>query len=176
MANARRDPVAGQIIAAAIKVHRTLGPGLLESSYEVCLEYELTARGLRVERQVPVPIVYEGIALDCGYRLDLLVDRAIIIEVKSVEDLRPIHSAQVLTYLRLSEAGQALLFNFNSVKLVDGMRSFLGTGKQLPNTPIVDVGDGERTFPRAPGLGGGPGHPLRPARPSAPQGGSRETP
>src|SRR5687767_12223132 len=101
MTHVQRDPVAGEIIEAAIKVHRSLGPGLLESSYEVCLEHELTKRRLRVARQVPVPIVYEGIRLDCGYRLDLVVNGEIVIEVKSVERLLPLHTAQVLTYLRL---------------------------------------------------------------------------
>src|SRR6187402_884474 len=108
MTHVHRDEVGSQIIDAAIKVHRTLGPGLLESSYEVCLDHELNSRGLRVARQVPVPIVYEGIRLDCGYRLDLVVDGDIVVEVKSVEKLLPLHTAQVLTYLRLSGARQVL--------------------------------------------------------------------
>jgi GxxExxY protein len=154
MSHVHRDPVAGEIIDAAIKVHRALGPGLLESSYEVCLEHELTVRGLRVERQVPVPIVYEGIRLDCGYRLDLFVDDGIIVEVKSVEKLLPLHTAQVLTYLRLTGARQLLLFNFNSVRLLDGMRSLLGDGKR----PSQQHGGGQQCgvpeYPRAPGIGG----------------------
>jgi GxxExxY protein len=156
MADIRRDPVAGEIIDAAIKVHRALGPGLLESSYEVCLDHELNSRGLQVARQVPVPIVYEGITLNCGYRLDLVVNGDIVIEVKSVEKLLPLHTAQVLTYLRLSGARQVLLFNFNSVKLMDGLRSFLGDGKQRSQRPWIGRALGEPQFPRAPGLGGGP--------------------
>ena len=154
MTNVRRDPLAGQILDAAIKVHRNLGPGLLESSYEVCLHYELTARGLRVERQVALPVVYEEITLDCGYRLDLFVNRAIVIEVKSVEKVLPIHEAQVLTYLRLSGARQVLLFNFNSVRLIDGMRSFLADGKQRSRQAGFSPTRGEPPFPRAPGIGG----------------------
>ena len=156
MADLHRDPVEGEIIDAAIKVHRTLGPGLLESSYEVCLHHELTSRRLLVERQVPVPIVYEGITLECGYRLDLLVEGDIVVAVKSIERLLPLHTMQVLTYLRLTGARQALLFNFNSVKLTDGLRSFQGNGKQSSLPPWVGRTPGERPFPRVPGLGGGP--------------------
>lgn len=157
MTHVHRDPTGRQIIDAAIKVHRALGPGLLESSYEVCLDHELNSRGLRVARQVPVPIVYEGIQLDCGYRLDLVVNGDVVIEVKSVERLLPLHTAQVLTYLRLTGARQALLLNFNSVKLMDGLRSFLGDGKQRSRRPWVGRTFGERPYPRAPGLGGGLG-------------------
>jgi len=156
MTDIRRDPVSGQIIDAAIKVHRALGPGLLESSYEICLDRELNSRGLRVARQVPLPIVYEGITLDCGYRLDFVVNGDIVIEVKSVEKLLPLHTAQVLTYLRLSGARQVLLLNFNSAKLMDGLRSFLGDGKQRSQHPWIGRQLGERPFPRVPGLGGGP--------------------
>jgi GxxExxY protein len=156
MTHVHRDAVGRQIIDAAIKVHRALGPGLLGSSYEVCLEHELNSRGLRVARQVPVPIVYEGIRLECGYRLDLVVNGEIVIEVKSVEMLLPLHTAQVLTYLRLSGARQALLLNFNSVKLMDGLRSFLGDGNQGSQRPWPGRSLGEPPFPRAPGLGGGP--------------------
>ena len=154
MTHVHRDPEGREILDGAIKVHRHIGPGLLESSYEVCLHHVLSARGLRVERQVPVPIVFEGITLDCGYRLDLFVNRAIIIEVKSVEKLLPIHTAQVLTYLRLSGARQVMLFNFNSVRLMDGMRSFLADGKQSSHPPGFAGRRGEPPFPRAPGLGG----------------------
>ena len=160
MTHVHRDEVGRQIIDAAIKVHRTLGPGLLESSYEVCLEHELISRRLGVDRQVPLPIVYEGITLNCGYRLDLVVNGDIVIEVKSVEKLLPLHTAQVLTYLRLSGARQLLLFNFNSVKLMDGLRSFLGEGKHGSQRPWIGRALGERPFPRAPGLGGGPGVPT----------------
>ena len=135
MTHIQRDEVAGEIIGAAIEVHQELGPGLLESAYEPCLEYELTKRGLRVERQVAIPVTYDGTRIDCAYRLDLVVDRDVIVEVKSVEQLLPIHDAQVLTYLKLSGARQALLFNFNCLRLKDGLRSFLGHGKSVPQSP-----------------------------------------
>ena len=157
MTQVHRDAVGSQIIDAAIKVHQALEPGLLESSYEVCLEHKLGSRRLRVERQVRVPIVYEGVRLDCGYRLDLVVNGDIVIEVKSVEKLLPLHTAQVLTYLRLSGARQILMFNFNCVKLMDGLRSFLGDGKQSSQRPWIGRALEERPFPRVPGLGGGPG-------------------
>ena len=132
MADVHRDPVVQEIIGAAIEVHSELGPGLLESAYQACLVHSLFRRKLRVERQVAVPIVFDGLHLDCGYRLDLLVERNIIVEVKSVRELEPIHTAQVLTYLRLTGARQALLLNFNCLRLKDGLRSFLGHGKQVP--------------------------------------------
>jgi len=154
MTHVHRDAVGRQIIAAAIKVHRALGPGLLESSYEVCLEHELSARGVRVDRQVPVPIVYDGLSLDCGYRLDLVVDGDIVVEVKSVEELLPLHTAQILTYLRLTGARQALLLNFNTVRLRDGLLSFLGEGKQGSQRPRASRAFGEHPFPRVPGIGG----------------------
>jgi GxxExxY protein len=124
--NVDRSPVTDAIIAAAIKVHDTLGPGLLESVYEKCLAHELSKRGLRVESQSPLPVEYDGVRLDCGYRLDLLVERQVIIEVKSVERLLPIHTAQVITYLKLSGVRQALLLNFNAPTLTGGMKSLLG--------------------------------------------------
>jgi len=105
---------------------------LLESAYEACLAHELRAKGLLVEQQSPVPLVYDEVALDCGYRLDLLVDRDVIIEVKCADAVLPIHTAQVLTYLRLSGARQALLMNFNFATLKEGLRSFLGKGNGLP--------------------------------------------
>jgi GxxExxY protein len=132
MAEVQRDPVAGQIIEAAIEVHQQLGPGLLESTYKRTMAYELSARGLHLAQEVAIPISYKGIAIDCGYRLDLLVDRGIIVEVKSVAQLAPIHDAQVMTYLRLTGARQALLFNFNETTLMRGLRSFLGHGKHVP--------------------------------------------
>ncbi len=102
-----------------------LGPGLLESAYEACLAYELRKRGLAVEQQRPVPLVYEEVKLECGYRLDLLVERSVVIEVKSVEALAPIHEAQTLSYLRLSGCKLALLVNFNVTVLKDGVRRFI---------------------------------------------------
>jgi GxxExxY protein len=105
-----------------MRVHSALGPGLLESAYEACLHYELTKGGLRVEAQKPLPLVYQTVKLECGYRVDLLVESKLIIEVKAVESLAEIHFAQVLTYLRLSNLRLALLLNFNVVHMKDGIR------------------------------------------------------
>jgi GxxExxY protein len=126
------DPVVEDIIGASIKIHRALGPGLLESSYEHCLEYELRKRRLVVQRQVPVPLIYEDVRLDCGYRVDLIVDGDIIVEVKSIDALKGIHSAQMLTYLRLTGARHGLLMNFNCTTLKQGLKSFVGRGKSVP--------------------------------------------
>ena len=115
----RLDALTQQIIGAAIAVHRELGPGLLESSYEACLTFELVERRLRFERQKPLPLVYRGRTLDCGYRIDLLVEEEVVVEVKSVERLEPIHTAQVLSYLRLSSRKVGLLINFNVKWLAD---------------------------------------------------------
>lgn len=128
MVDVQRDPVASTVIAGAIDVHRWLGPGLLETAYQTCLAYELLQRGLRVEKEVPVPVMFKGIRMDCGFRLDLLIEGAVILEIKSVERLIPIHTAQVLTYLRLTRARQAFLMNFNAMTLKDGLKSFLGGG------------------------------------------------
>ena len=113
------------IIGRAIEVHRELGPGLLESTYETCLEYELKERGLDVKRQIALPVIYKNIKLNAGYRIDLLVENKIIIEIKSVDSLADIHTAQLLTYLKLKELKLGLLINFNSVKVVDGLKRVL---------------------------------------------------
>jgi GxxExxY protein len=110
------------IIGAAIEVHRVLGPGLLESAYETCLCRELDLRGLPYERQKPLPVVYKDVHLDAGYRLDLLVDNRIVVEIKAVEALCPIHEAQLLTYLRLGGWQLGLLINFNVEVLKEGLR------------------------------------------------------
>ncbi len=111
-----------QIIGCSYKVHSNLGPGLLESTYETCLEYKLQSNGFTVERQVALPVVYEGIKLEAGYRIDLLVNNSVIIEIKSVEALAPIHTAQVLTYLKLSGKKLGLLINFNETDLKKGIK------------------------------------------------------
>lgn len=111
-----------KIIGCAIKVHRVLGPGLLESAYEVCLVHELRKAGLRVERQVPLPIVYDGIELDACYQLDIVVEDLIILELKSVERIMPIHEAQLLTYLKLTKKKLGLLINFNVELLKNGIK------------------------------------------------------
>ena len=111
-----------QIIGAAIEVHRLLGPGLLESTYEECLCHELAQRTLPFERQKAVPVVYKGVKLDCGYRLDLLVSDRVVLELKSVDSLAPIHDSVLLTYLKLSGHRIGLLINFNVQMLKDGIR------------------------------------------------------
>ena len=121
----RLNKITERIIGAAMRVHRTLGPGLLESAYEACLSYELRKEGLNVEQQKPVPLVYEEVKLECGYRMDLLVEHSVVVEIKSVEALAPVHEAQTLSYLRLSECKLALLLNFNVALLKDGIRRFI---------------------------------------------------
>ena len=116
------DPLTGQIVACAMKVHSSLGAGLLEGVYEVCLARELSKSGLAAERQLPLPVRYDGETLDAGYRIDLLVERAVIVEVKSVDKLMPLHTAQLLTYLRLAGLKTGLLINFNVTHLRDGIR------------------------------------------------------
>ena len=120
-----RDPLTERVIGSAIAVHRLLGPGLLESAYEECLCFELAQAGIGHARQVPLPIVYKGVRLDCGYRLDILVEQQLVLEIKTVEKLLPIHEAQMLTYLRLGRYGTGLLMNFNSIVLKDGIRRFV---------------------------------------------------
>ena len=119
------DALTKKIIGAAIQVHRALGPGLLESSYETCLIYELLQEGLKVERQKAIPIRYKDINLDCGYRLDLLVEEKIILEIKSVNELAKVHEAQLVTYLRLSGCQVGLLINFNVRILRQGIRRII---------------------------------------------------
>jgi len=116
------DQIAAQIVDAGFQVHKTLGPGLLESAYEECLAHELTQRGLVVRRQVAMPIAYKGVKLDAGYRLDLLVDSSIVVEVKAIESLLPIHQAQLMTYLRLSGCRLGFLMNFNVQMFKTGVR------------------------------------------------------
>ena len=118
----RADVLSSQIIAAAIDVHRVLGPGLLESAHEACLCHELSLRNIAYERQKPLPVVYKGVRLDCGYKIDLLVEELVIVELKSVEALEPIHQAQLLTYLRLQQLWLGLLINFNVPVLIHGIK------------------------------------------------------
>ena len=117
--------VTEAIIGAAIEVHRELGPGLLESAYEACLVYELEERGLRVERQRSQPVICKAIRIDCGYRIDLLVEDVVIVELEAVEQVKPIHEAQLLSYLKLSCRTVGLLINFNVKLLKDGIRRFV---------------------------------------------------
>lgn len=131
--NSEINRVTEQIIGAAIEVHSVLGPGLLESAYEACLAHELTQRGLRVERQRPVPVVYKGVELDCGYRIDLLVEDAVVVELKAVEAFLPVHEAQVISYLKLSGHHVGLLINFNVVRLRDGLRRLVHDLSESPS-------------------------------------------
>lgn len=117
----RLNAISGEAVDSAIAVHRELGPGLLESVYEVILAHELRTRGFEVERQKPIPIEYRGVRFDEGYRLDLVVNDLLIIEIKSVEQIAPVHSKQVLTYLRLTDKPLGLLLNFNTALMKDGI-------------------------------------------------------
>jgi GxxExxY protein len=110
------------IIGSAIEVHRVLGPGLLESAYQACLEYELRERGLQIARQQELPVIYKGVRIDCGYRLDIVVEDLIIVELKAVERFEPIHEAQLLSHMKLSDCCLGLLLNFNVTVLKDGIR------------------------------------------------------
>jgi GxxExxY protein len=116
------DALSHRVIGCALEVHKALGPGLLESAYEQCLAYEMSREGIRFDIQHPLPVEYKGIKLDCGYRLDFLVEKQIVLELKSVESLLPIHEAQLLTYMKLAKAGIGLLINFNARILKDGMK------------------------------------------------------
>jgi GxxExxY protein len=128
--------ITGIIIAAAIAVHKVLGPGLLESAYITCLIFELRRRGLKVEEQRPVPLTYCGIKLDCTYRLDLVVEDLVIVEVKALEKFAPIHTAQMLTYLRLTDCPVGLLLNFNAPVLKDGLKRVLNTWTTCKRTSV----------------------------------------
>ena len=120
--NDRLDQISRRIIGAAIEVHRHLGPGLLESAYESCLVFELRQLGLKVEEQKSLPVVYKEVQLDCGYRLDMVVEDEIIVEIKAVEKLLPIHEAQLLSYLRLAKKRVGLLMNFHVPVLKNGLK------------------------------------------------------
>ncbi len=120
--SAQRDPLTERVIGAAIEVHRALGPGLLESAYEECLCYELGQVGIEFERQVELPLVYKSLRLDHGYRIDIVVDGVLVVEVKAVDMLLPIHEAQLLTYPRLGGYPTGLLINFNVPVLKNGLR------------------------------------------------------
>lgn len=120
--SAELDAIARQVVDAAFTVHSTLGPGLLETVYEICLAHELRKRNLRVQRQVELPVHYDGIQIDGGFRLDLVVNELLVIELKAVEELLPVHQAQVLTYLKLSKKRLALLINFNVPRIKDGIK------------------------------------------------------
>jgi GxxExxY protein len=136
----RPDELTGAVIGACIEVHRHLGPGLLESAYEQCVCHELTLRGLTFERQRPIPRVYKGLQLECGYRADLIVERSLLVEIKAVEHLLPLHKAQVITYLMLTELRTGLLVNFHVSALKQGLRRLINpklpsAARLLPGAP-----------------------------------------
>ena len=129
----RLDQITRRIIGAAIEVHKNLGPGLLGSAYQVCLAFELRERGFNVEEQKPLPVVYKQVKLDCGYRMDLLVENEIVVEVKAMEQLAPIHEAQLLSYLRLSGKHVGLLINFHVRVLKNGLKRIVD---QFPDPAV----------------------------------------
>jgi len=129
---------AREIVDAALTVHRRMGPGLLESVYEQCLAYELTKRGLHVRRQVPVPVTYDEMTLEAGFRMDVLVEEIVIVETKAVKELHPVEYQQTLTHLRLANKPLGFLMNFNEVRLKDGLHRLINTAA-LRHPSIVDL-------------------------------------
>jgi len=125
MGNIPYEELSSRVIGCAIEVHRFLGPGLLESTYEQCLAHELALNDIAFKLQHPLPVEYKGLQLDCGYRIDMLVEEKIILELKSVEEIHGIHQAQLLTYMKLSGIKQGYLVNFNVKRLKDGLKSFV---------------------------------------------------
>jgi GxxExxY protein len=121
------NEISNIVIGAAIKVHKVLGPGLLESAYEECLNYEIKKLGLQIQKQKALPLIYEEVKLDCGYRIDLIVENKLIIEIKAVEFLNDVHVAQLLTYLKLSKINLGLLINFNVTVLKNGIRRIINS-------------------------------------------------
>jgi GxxExxY protein len=119
-----RDPFTGKIIGCAIEVHRVLGPGLLESTYQQCLARELGLNNIEFQLEHALPVDYKGVRLDCGYRIDILVENRLILELKSVEEIKGIHKAQLLTYMKLADIQTGLLINFNVKRLIDGISRF----------------------------------------------------
>ena len=120
-----RNEISGAVVDAAMKVHSALGPGLLESAYAACLRHELIKRGFKVASEVPVPVVYDGIRLEAGYKLDLLVEDTVVVELKAIEALAPIHQAQIISYLKLAGKSVGLLINFHLLHLKDGIKRFV---------------------------------------------------
>ena len=118
----KNEQVTGQIIKASLRLHSILGPGLLESAYRVCLTHELTQRGIQVQSEIPVSVAYDGLVIDVGYRIDLLVEQCVVVELKTVRKLMPVHHAQLLSYLRLSKLPTGLLINFHVARLRDGIK------------------------------------------------------
>jgi GxxExxY protein len=145
------ERVMREIVDSAISVHRALGPGLLESVYERCLAYELKIRGLAVAQQVPAPIRYKDLVVEAGLRMDMLVSDGIIVEIKAVERLLPLHEAQLLTYLKVTRKQIGLLINFNTPPLRDGLRRLINSGAFAPSRLISPL-NREQLVPRNPAL------------------------
>jgi GxxExxY protein len=141
-------PLAHAVIDGAIRVHRRTGPGLLESVYQACLIHELSKAGLEIARQVPVPLIYDELHLSCAFRIDLVVAGTLMVELKSVDRILPVHHAQTLTYLRLSRLQQALLINFNVPRLTMGLKSYLG--RPMPSADASQDGALEASHPPDP--------------------------
>jgi GxxExxY protein len=118
------NEITGKIIGCAIEVHKILGPGLLESAYEECLAFELVKTGLNIKRQQPTPVVYKEIKLECGYRIDILVENLVVLELKSIDEFNPVHEAQMLTYMKFANKSIGLLINFNVVLLTSGIKRY----------------------------------------------------
>jgi GxxExxY protein len=135
----RLDQISRRIIGAAIEVHRHLGPGLLESAYQTCLAFELRQRGLKVEEQKPLPVIYKDVRLDCGYRLDLLVEDTVVVEIKAIEQPAPIHDAQLLSYLRISGKSVGLLLNFHVRVLKGGLKRIVNEFPDSASSAISAV-------------------------------------
>ena len=131
----RVNEITEKIIGCAIEVHRHLGPGLLESAYEECTCHEIVESGLLLERQIPLPVIYKGIRLDCGYRMDAVVERLVVVEFKTVEKLLPVHEAQLLSYLKLSGLSVGLLINFHVSVLKDGLKRIVNRLGELSASP-----------------------------------------
>ena len=149
MEAATENEITGRVIAAAIEVHRNLGAGLLESAYEECLCYELSLRGVRFQRQVHLPVNYKGLKLECGYKLDLLVEDAVVVELKAVEALAPVHHAQLLTYLRALNKPVGLLINFNVPVLRNGLKRIVNRyAGPAPSGQADSLEDSPRRSPR----------------------------
>ena len=136
--------LTSDIIASAIKIHRKLGPGLLESAYEACLLYELERLGRKVERQKPIPLVYEGVKLDCGFRADLVVENTVAVELKCKESLHPVDGAQLLSHMRLLDVPLALLINFHVVLLKDGIHRMVNNyeeqSTEMTHSSLENIG------------------------------------
>ena len=131
----RLNKITETIIGAAIDVHRALGPGLLESAYEACMVYDLIQVGMKVEQQKPLPVVYRGVKLECGYRLDLMIENEVVVEIKSIDKLLPIHKAQLMSYLKLADCKVGLLINFNVEILKDGIQRVVNNFPDSPRPP-----------------------------------------